>query len=131
MLKLNRQNVVATLYPERIIQFGDGNFLRGFIEWIVWNMNKTVDFNSGIVVVKAREHGSVESLNAQDGLYYLNLQGLEKGKKVDALELMDVICRGLNPYTDFEAYLQLAENPDMRFVVSNTTEAGIVFDDGC
>lgn len=68
MQKLNRQNVSATLYPERIIQFGDGNFLLGFIEWIVWNMNKTVDFNSGIVVVKAREHGSVETLNAQDGL---------------------------------------------------------------
>lgn len=131
MKQLNRQNITAKLYPERIIQFGEGNFLRAFVDWIVWNMNEKADFNSSIVVVQPIENGMVDMLNAQDGLYHLNLQGLDKGKQVDSIDLIDVISRGLNPYTQFEEYLKLAENPEMRFVVSNTTEAGIVFDATC
>lgn len=132
MKQLNRKNVRANVYPERIIQFGEGNFLRGFVDWIVSVMNEKVDFKSSVVVVKPREKGrNIDLLNAQDGLYHLNLQGLDKGKKVDSIELIDVISRGLNPYTQFEEYLKLAENPEMRFVISNTTEAGIAFDPDC
>jgi len=122
---------VTTIYPERIIQFGEGNFLRAFVDWIVFNMNKKADFNSSVVIVQPLENGMIEMLNAQDGLYHLNLQGLDKGKPVDSIELIDVVSRCLNPYTQFDAYLKLAENPDMRFVVSNTTEAGITFNDSC
>ncbi|WP_243347147.1 tagaturonate reductase [Parabacteroides sp. FAFU027] len=131
MKALNRQNVSASQYPERIIQFGEGNFLRAFVDWIVWNMNKKADFNSSIVVVQPIENGMVDMLNDQDCLYHLNLQGLDKGKQVDSIELIDVISRGLNPYTQFDEYMKLAENPEMRFVVSNTTEAGIAFDPAC
>ncbi len=131
MKALNRQNVSASQYPERIIQFGEGNFLRAFVDWIVWNMNKKADFNSSIVVVQPIENGMVDMLNAQDCLYHLNLQGLDKGKQVDSIDLIDVISRGLNPYTQFDEYMKLAENPEMRFVVSNTTEAGIAFDPAC
>lgn len=70
-------------------------------------------------------------LNKQDNLYHVNLQGLDKGKTVNSLELIDVISRSLNPYTDFEAFIRLAEQPEMRFVISNTTEAGITFDPAC
>lgn len=131
MKRLNRESVSANRYPERIIQFGEGNFLRAFVDWIVWNMNEKADFNSSVVVVQPIENGMVDMLNEQDCLYHLNLQGLDKGKQVDSLQLIDVISRGLNPYTQFEEYLKLAVNPDMRFVVSNTTEAGIVFDPAC
>jgi len=131
MKRLNRENVSVKRYPERIIQFGEGNFLRAFVDWIVWNMNEKADFNSSVVVVQPIENGMVDMLNEQDGLYHLNLQGLDKGKQVDSLQLIDVISRGLNPYKQFNEYLKLAENPDMRFVVSNTTEAGIVFDPSC
>ena len=131
MKRLNRESVSAKRYPERIIQFGEGNFLRAFVDWIVWNMNEKADFNSSVVVVQPIAKGMVDMLNEQDGLYHLNLQGLDKGKKVDSLQLIDVISRGLNPYTQFDEYLKLAENPDMRFVVSNTTEAGIAFDPAC
>ncbi|MDR3296716.1 MAG: tagaturonate reductase, partial [Prevotellaceae bacterium] len=128
MQALNRKTApAATLQPERIIQFGEGNFLRAFVDWIVWNMNRKAAFNSSVVVVQPIEQGMVDALNAQDGLYHLNLQGIDGGKQVDSLQLIDVISRGLNPYTQFDAYLQLAENPDMRFVISNTTEAGIAF----
>lgn len=131
MKSLNRQNVQANNYPERIIQFGEGNFLRAFVDWIVFNMNQKAGFNSSVVVVQPIENGMVDMLNAQDGLYHLNLQGLDDGKKVDSIQLIDVISRGLNPYTQFDEYLKLAENPDMRFVISNTTEAGIAFDPAC
>ena len=131
MKPLNRQNAKANLYPERIIQFGEGNFLRAFVDWIVYNMNKKAGFNSGVVVVQPIENGMVDMLNAQDGLYHLNLQGIDKGREVDSLEMIDVVTRGLNPYTRFDEYLKLAENPDMRFVISNTTEAGIAFDPSC
>lgn len=118
-------------YPERIIQFGEGNFLRAFVDWIVYNMNKQLDFNAGVVVVQPLPNGMVNMLNDQDGLYHVNLQGIDKGKTVDSIELIDVVTRGLNPYSQFDEYMKLAENPEMRFVISNTTEAGIAFDPTC
>jgi tagaturonate reductase len=131
MKKLNRENVSAKRYPERIIQFGEGNFLRAFIDWMVQNMNDKADFNSSVVVVQPLPNGMIDMLNEQDGLYHVNLQGLDKGVTVNSIELIDVINRSLNPYTDFDAYLKLAEQPEMRFVFSNTTEAGIAFVDCC
>jgi tagaturonate reductase len=132
MERLNRisANITKT-YPERIIQFGEGNFLRAFIDWMVYNMNEKADFNSGVVVVQPLPTGMIDMLNEQDGLYHVNLQGLDKGNIVNSIELIDVISRSLNPYTDFDAYLKLAEQPEMRFVFSNTTEAGIAFNECC
>lgn len=132
MKQLNRTNaLVAKTYPERIIQFGEGNFMRAFADWIVYQMNQKTDFNGSVVAVQPIANGMVDMLNSQDGLYHVNLQGLHHGHTVDSLELVDVISRGLNPYTEFEAFLKLAENPEMRFVLSNTTEAGITFDNSC
>ena len=132
MERLNRKSAPqAKQYTEKVIQFGEGNFLRAFIEWIIWKTNQKTDFNGSVVVVQPIEKGMVEWLNEQDGLYHLNLQGLQSGEPVDSVDLIDVISRGLNPYTDFEEYLKLAEQPQMRFVISNTTEAGIAFDPAC
>ena len=131
MKALNRENVQANKYPERIIQFGEGNFLRAFVDWIVYNMNQKADFNSSVVVVQPIEKGMIDMLNAQDCLYHLNLQGLDKGKEVNSIEMIDVISRALNPYTQNDEFMKLAENPEMRFVISNTTEAGIAFDPSC
>lgn len=131
MKELNRKTAPNKNYPEKVIQFGEGNFLRAFVDWIIYNMNEKADFNGSVVVVQPIENGMVDMLNAQDGLYYLNLQGLDNGKEVDSIELIDVISRGLNPYTQFDEYIKLAEKPEMRFVISNTTEAGIAFDPSC
>ena len=132
MEKLSRKSAnVTKTYPERIIQFGEGNFLRAFVDWIVFNMNNKADFNSSVVIVQPLANGMIDMLNDQDGLYHLNLQGLDKGQPVDSIELIDVVSRCLNPYSQFQDYLKLAENPDMRFVISNTTEAGIAFDESC
>ena len=132
MERLNRKSAnVTSSYPERIIQFGEGNFLRAFIDWMVYNMNRKANFNSSVVVIQPLPTGMIDMLNEQDGLYHVNLQGLDKGVTVNSIELIDVISRSLNPYTDFDAYLKLAEQPEMRFVVSNTTEAGIAFNPDC
>ena len=131
MERLNRKNVQAVKYPEKIIQFGEGNFLRAFVDWIIWKTDKATDFNAGVVVVQPIDRGMVDVLNEQDGLYHLNLQGIDKGTPVDSLDMIDVISMGINPYRDFDSYISLAENPDIRFVISNTTEAGIAFDPSC
>ena len=132
MERLNRTTAPqARKYTEKIIQFGEGNFLRAFIEWIIWKTNQKTDFNGSVVVVQPIEKGMVGWLNEQDGLYHLNLQGLQNGEPVDSVDLIDVISRGLNPYEDFGAYLKLAEQPEIRFIISNTTEAGIAFDPAC
>ena len=132
MERLNRTSAPqARRYTEKVIQFGEGNFLRAFIDWIIWKTNQKTDFNGSVVIVQPIEKGMVEWLNEQDGLYHLNLQGLLNGQTVDSLDLIDVVSRGLNPYVDFNAYLELAEQPEIRFVISNTTEAGIAFDPSC
>ncbi|MDR0961625.1 MAG: tagaturonate reductase [Mediterranea sp.] len=132
MKPLNKQTAPRVVErPERIIQFGEGNFLRAFVDWIVYNMNEKAHFNSSVVVVQPIDKGMVEMLQAQDNLYHVNLQGLDKGETVNSLTLIDVISRSLNPYTANEAFMQLADQPDMRFVISNTTEAGIAFDPTC
>ncbi|MBQ5913620.1 MAG: tagaturonate reductase [Alistipes sp.] len=131
MKTLNSKNAPKAIRTERIIQFGEGNFLRAFVDWIISNMNEKTDFNSSVVVVQPIEKGMIDALNAQDGLYHVNLQGLSNGEVINSLRMIDVISRALSPYQDFDAFLSLAEQPEMRFVISNTTEAGINFDPSC
>ena len=128
MEALNRTTAKVNQYPTRIIQFGEGNFLRAFVDWIVWNTNQKTDFNAGVVVVQPIDRGMVDMLNSQDGLYHVNLQGIDKGEAVDSIQLIDVINKGLNPYTQNEEFMALAEDPNIRFVISNTTEAGIAYE---
>jgi tagaturonate reductase len=116
-------------YPEKVLQFGEGNFLRAFVDWQIDKMNKEADFNGSVVVVQPIEFGLVDKLNEQDGLYTLYLQGMNEGKAVEEHSVINSISRGINPYTQHAEYLKLAENPELRFVFSNTTEAGIVFDE--
>ena len=131
MKLLNRTTATANQYPTKVIQFGEGNFLRAFVDWIIWNTNQKTNFNAGVVVVQPIERGMVDMLNAQDGLYHVNLQGIDKGEAVDSIQMIDVINGGLNPYTQNAEFMALAEDPNIRFVISNTTEAGIAFDPSC
>lgn len=132
MLKsLNARTAPKSHAPERIIQFGEGNFLRCFVDWIIQTMNQRTDFNGSVVVVQPIERGMVDWLNGQDCLYHVNLQGRIKGEVVNSLQRIDCISRALNPYTQNQAFMALAEQPDIRFVISNTTEAGITFDPAC
>ena len=111
--------------PERIIQFGEGGFLRGFVDWMVQKMNDNGSFSGNVVVVQPIESGMCDMLTAQNCCYTHLIRGVEGVDKT----LVNSISRCVKPYDDFGSYLALAENPDFRFVVSNTTEAGIVFSD--
>ena len=131
MKALNKTTAHKAVRPEKVIQFGEGNFLRAFVDWIIYNMNEKTDFNGSVVVVQPIEKGMIDMLNAQDCLYHVNLQGLDNGEPVNSLTKIDVISRALNAYTQTDEFMQLAEQPEMRFVISNTTEAGIAFDPAC
>src|SRR5688572_27646094 len=130
MQELNRKTANgAQTYPERVLQYGEGNFLRAFVNWMIDRMNKQAGFNSGVTVIQPIPQGLAETLNAQDGLYHLYLQGVKDGKTVSEHARIDCINRALNPYTQFTEYLKIAENPELRFIISNTTEAGIAYDE--
>ncbi len=128
MIALNRKTKKANTYTERILQFGEGNFLRAFANWMIQQMNTKAHFDGGVVVVQPIEQGLVEMLNDQDGLYTLYLNGIKNGKAISEHQVIDCIQRGINPYQEFDAYMANAENPDLRFVISNTTEAGIHYE---
>ena len=115
--------------PEKVLQFGEGNFLRAFVDWMISRMNARGLFNGRAVLVQPIPQGTVEKINAQDGLYTVLLRGLRAGTPIEEAEIVTAVSRGLNPYTDYAGLLRCAENPDLRFIVSNTTEAGIAFNE--
>jgi len=128
---LNRKDFPGALYPERIIQFGEGNFLRAFIDWQIDLLNEHTDLNSGVVIVRPIASDFPPSLSTQDGLYTTIIRGLnEKGEAVSDARLIRSVNREISAYTDYDAFLKLAHNPEMRFVFSNTTEAGISYHAG-
>jgi len=132
MKALNKLTAPKAVAPERIIQFGEGNFLRAFVDWIIKNMNDKTDFNSSVVVVQGTPDAFVmQLLQGQDCLYHVNLQGRLEGEVINSYTRVDVISRGISPFTQTDAFLALADQPEMRFVISNTTEAGICFDPAC
>ncbi len=116
---------------ETIIQFGEGNFLRGFFDYFLDAMNKNGLYSGKAVVIQPREGGKCELLNQQNCKYNLYLRGIDGAQIRTEHHLIESISRGIDPYKSFEEFMALAENPDFRFIVSNTTEAGISFDESC
>lgn len=113
---------------EKIIQFGEGGFLRGFADWIIQLTDEKTDFNASVVVVQPIKNGMCDMLEAQNCVYTHVMRGIKNGVPTVEKKVIDVISRTVQPYKDFEEFLKLAENPDFEFVISNTTESGIVFD---
>lgn len=112
---------------ERVIQFGEGGFLRGFVDYFLYKLNEKEVWDGKVVIVQPIEKGMCEMLSAQNCEYNLYLRGIENGEIINEKTHIDVITRCVNPYTQFDDYLSLAENPDFRFIISNTTEAGIEY----
>jgi tagaturonate reductase len=115
--------------PEKVLQFGEGNFLRAFVDWMVHRMNARGLFGGRVVVVQPIAQGTAAALAAQDGLYTVVLRGLERGERRASQEIVSAVSRAIDPYRDPEALLRCAQIPGLRFVVSNTTEAGIRIDE--
>ncbi len=112
----------------KVMQFGEGNFLRAFIDWIINSMNKANVFDGGVVVVQPMPFGRCKELQEANGLYTLYLQGLQDGKAVRQSEVIQCLQDFINPFEQYDKYLKYAESDDLEFVISNTTEAGIAFD---
>lgn len=128
--QLNRHNSgLDTKLPIRVVQFGGGNFMRGFTDYIIDKLNKEAGFNAGIVNVQPTPNGSVHKLEEQDNLYTLFTRGIKKGETIDEKQVISAIQKSINPYTDYNEFLALAKEEALEFVFSNTTETGIAYDE--
>lgn len=112
---------------ERVIQFGEGGFLRGFVDYFLHKMNEKGVWDGKVVIVQPIEKGMCDMLTKANCEYNLYLRGIDNSQVVNERTHIDVISRCVNPYTENDEYLKLAENPDFRFIISNTTEAGIEY----
>jgi tagaturonate reductase len=114
-------------YPVKILQFGTGNFLRGFVDWMVQLMNERIDYRSSVHIIQSHGKSIPEAFNQQDCLYHVLIRGKADGQPIEKYHLISCIKGISNPHIDFKEYLSLAMLPDVKIVVSNTTEAGIAF----
>ncbi|MBQ8136473.1 MAG: tagaturonate reductase [Clostridia bacterium] len=126
--KAGYQGYVLKDAPEKVMQFGEGNFLRAFVDAFIDVANERVGYNGKVMAVQPIAQGLSEIINSQEGLYTLYLRGSEKGEKVDKKRVISAMSRCVNPYTDWEAVLACARSDALEIIVSNTTEAGIVHD---
>lgn len=125
MKQLNAQNRNKPVRPIKILQFGEGNFLRAFVDWIIQRLNDSGAINANVVVVQPVPQGRVEELRKQDGLYTVCLEGIENGQRVQSRQIIDVLGDFVNPYADYRKFLDYAHSEELETIVSNTTEAGI------
>ena len=119
--------------PEKVMQFGEGNFLRAFVNYWFDVSNEKAGWNGKCVLVQPIAQGLTQLINEQEGLYTLYLRGTENGEKVDRKRVISSVSRCINPYEaeGFASMMELAVSDDLEYVVSNTTEAGIVYDPAC
>lgn len=135
MLKLTKQNVTkqkltaVNQSPIKVLQVGEGNFLRGFADWMIFKAIQKEVFSGGVVVTQPRASGKrkIDELKEQDGLYTLVTRGISSGKQVEEVDIINVFTKLINPYEEWESFLELAKEQELRFVISNTTEAGLVY----
>lgn len=117
--------------PEKVLQFGEGGFLRAFVDYFFDLANERHDFHGKVVLVQPIAQGLTDMINEQEGLYTLYLRGFQDGKTVNDKRVISCVSRCINPYADFKAFLDCAHNPELRYIASNTTEAGIAYDPAC
>lgn len=126
--KLNR--VTASLpqqRPIKVLQFGGGNFLRAFADWMIDLLNEQANFEGAVQIVQSTKSGKGDLINEQQGLYHVVLNGIKNGNTFEETRLITCVNGAINPSDDYQAFLKLAENPDLKFIISNTTEVGITF----
>ena len=129
-MKSIKETVSKPQRPVKVLQFGEGNFLRAFVDWIIDLLNEKGDFNGSVMMVQPLAKGMGEMLNATLGLYTTVLRGVRNGKPVEEFRKITSVEGCINPYSDYDKFIAQAENPDLRFIISNTTEAGIAYHEG-
>ncbi len=129
-MKTIMETVQKTKRPVKVLQFGEGNFLRAFVDWIIDLLNEKGDFNGSVMMVQPLANGMGQMINDQNGLYTTVLRGMKDGKPAEEFRKITCVEGCINPYADYDAFIAQAENPDLRFFISNTTEAGIAYHEG-
>lgn len=131
--ELGYQGYLLKDAPEKVLQFGEGNFLRAFVNYWFDVSNERAGWNGKCVLVQPIAPGLAKLINEQEGLYTLYLRGRENGERVDKKRIISSVSRCLNPYEreGFDAMMEVAVSDSLEYVVSNTTEAGIVYDPAC
>ncbi len=131
--ELGYQGYLLKDAPEKVLQFGEGNFLRAFVNYWFDVSNERAGWNGKCVLVQPIAPGLAKLINEQEGLYTLYLRGRENGERVDKKRIISSVSRCLNPYEreGFDAMMEVAVSDCLEYVVSNTTEAGIVYDPAC
>ncbi|MBR1797988.1 MAG: tagaturonate reductase [Clostridiales bacterium] len=114
--------------PVKVLQFGEGNFLRAFVDYFFDDSNETADWNGKVALVQPIGSGLTDIINSQEGLYTLYLRGSDKGERVNLKRVISVVDKCYNPYVEWDKVIEIAKSDDLEFVTSNTTEAGIVYD---
>ncbi|HEV8513363.1 MAG TPA: tagaturonate reductase [Cyclobacteriaceae bacterium] len=128
---LKKLNRVTTSLPQqrpiKVLQFGGGNFLRAFADWMIDLLNEQANFDGAVQIVQSTKSGKGDLLNEQQGLYHVVLNGIKNGSTFEETRLITCVNGAINPSDDYQAFLKAAENPDLKFIISNTTEVGIAF----
>ena len=123
---LNRETTNADkIYPPKILQFGGGNFLRGFVDWMIEILNESTEFKGSVIIVKPTEKGDYKALKNQDGLFHVSSSGISGGNLIVENKLITCVSKIIHSYLDWENFIKTAEIKSIRFIFSNTTEAGI------
>ncbi|MBQ4354818.1 MAG: tagaturonate reductase [Clostridia bacterium] len=129
MKHITELNIEKIDRPIRVVQFGEGNFLRAFADWMIDIINEKTDFNGSIAIVKPISYGSLERFRKQNCLYTVILRGQENGEVVNTSRIITSVDRAVDGADTWDNLAELAKCPTVRFVISNTTEAGIVLDE--
>ncbi len=127
---LNETMIQRPVRPIKVVQFGEGNFLRAFVDWMLQELDNVGLFNGDVAVVQPLEFGRVKELEKQDGLYTLIQEGVQNNDFISKSQIIDCLRTFVNPYESYEDYLKLAEIDTLELLISNTTESGIVLDEG-
>lgn len=136
MKELNKTTVEKQDRPIRILQFGEGNFLRAFVDWQIDKANEAGITDIGIAIAQPilDEQQSVlkmiEMMNAQDNMYHVYLEGVENKQPAKDIRLVQSVMDSFNPYIDYAKYESYITSPDIKIIISNTTEAGIRYEEG-
>ena len=112
-----------------VVQFGEGNFLRAFVEWMIQKSNDSLNLDTGVYIIQPRDNDKVYRLAKQDFNYHVNIKGYKDGKPVDEITEIDCVIGGLNTHKEYDKFLKLAHDTRVKVIVSNTTEAGIIYDE--
>ena len=126
---LSKQKTGKKERPVKVLQFGEGNFLRAFVDYMIDIANEKGEFDGDIVLVKPIEFGTLERFHEQECQYTVQLRGIVDGEAKRINRVVTSVTDVVDAYGEYEKYAEFAKLDTLRFIVSNTTEAGIVYDD--